>query len=360
MTIEQQRIISLPGPAGPPPDGPTSSIDALLYGLAAAAARGAAGAELDPLDVELAVDATTARTAAGLDAGEAAELTANQGRAAAQGAGLQAEDFALAFPDSVRRPVDWSGFGALLPVLSGSPGAGASVVAAALTDALQLAGRCVLLIDAAEPVRSGLAAAAAEEGPWFSAVNEAVTIRYSWREHALLARLETPLPVVTPSMVPPPPEWLPELDPLHVTVVDIGYDGWRATQNPLVGAGGWLRRGRPSARPLLVVRATRPSLRQAEQVLARLDPWVAGGVAIHPVQLVVCGAKRWPAGVTGAAGRRLASLIDDAVFVPHNPDLEVGGITADLLPDKVIAAVTGLLQDWQLVPAVRSRRGRAR
>ena len=54
--------------------------------------------------------------------------------------------------------------------------------------------------------------------------------------------------------------------PLHVTVVDLGHDGWRATANPLLGAGAWLRSGLPPTRPVLVVRPTRPSLRHAEQV----------------------------------------------------------------------------------------------
>ena len=80
-----------------------------------------------------------------------------------------------------REPVDWVPFGAVVPVLAGSPGAGASVLAAALTDTLQLAGRCVLLVDAADPARSGLAAAASAEGPWTSAVTPLLQIRYSWR-----------------------------------------------------------------------------------------------------------------------------------------------------------------------------------
>lgn len=272
----------------------------------------------------------------------------------------------LALPESGRAAVDWSGFGVVVPVLSGSPGAGASVLAAALADALQLAGRCVLLVDAADPARSGLAGAAPMEGPWVHHPHRQLGIRYSWRGHALLARLESGLPTITPGMVPPPPAWLPELDPLHVTVADLGHDGWRAAANPLIGAGGWLRRGVPAPRPVLVVRPTRPSLRHAEQVLARLDWWVRASAAVSAGQLVVTGARRWPAGVVGAAGWRLDPLLDDAVFLPHHRGVEVGGVSDEPLPDPVLEAVTPLLARWGLLPPtgrprrVRRSRGEGR
>jgi hypothetical protein len=316
------------------------TIDGLHHALGAAVRIGAA--ELDAADVEAAVS-----TAVALCSARPGEGVAAVARRAGESVAAMAR---LALPEAVGRPVNWAGFGALIPILSGSPAAGASVVAAALTDALQIAGRCALLVDAADPARSGLAAAATADGPWTHAPHPELAIRYSWREHALLARLETRLPMVTPGMVPPPPAWLPQLDPLHVTVVDIGHDGWRATANPLVGAGGWLRYGTPVQRPLIVVRPTRPSLRQAEQVLARLDRWIAAGAAVAPFALVVTGAKRWPAGVAGAAGQRLASLVEDAVFIPHDPQVEAGGITDDLLPDRLIEAVTPLLADWGLLP----------
>ncbi|MFR9802603.1 hypothetical protein ACL02T_09910 [Pseudonocardia sp. RS010] len=341
-----------PGPAETTPR-PAASIDELLHPFAALLRESAGEHQVDYADVEPVVD-----TAAGLvAAGRAAEA---RHAAAEAGAGL-ARMAELDLPNVASRPQDWSGFGAVLPVLAGSPGAGASALAAAMADALQLAARCVLLIDAADPARSGLAGAASAEGPWLSPVSDQVAIRYSWRGHALLARLESPLPVITPSQVPPPPQWLPEVDPLHVTVVDIGHDGWRTTANPLLGAGGWLRRGTPAPRPILVVRPTRPSLRHAEQVLARLDPWISRGVALPPFQLAVTGAKRWPGGVTGAAGRRLDPLLDDALFIPHDSELEIGGVTDELVPDKVLAVVCPLLADWGLLPELgRSRSRKAR
>nr|WP_239029145.1 hypothetical protein [Pseudonocardia acidicola] len=312
-----------------------------------AARRGCA--DLDVADVEAAVNATAvlcAQPRSDVDPAAVAEQIGATAAAMAQ----------LELPAAARGAVDWSGFGALIPVLSGSPGAGGSVLAAALADALQLGGRCALLVDAADPSRSGLAVAASSEGPWVHQPHAQLVIRYSWRGYALLARLESSLPTITPGMVPPPPAWLPELDPLHATIVDIGHDGWRAAANPLAGAGGWLRRGTPAPRPLLVVRPTRPSLRHAEQVLARLEPWITAGAAVPPYQLAVMGAKRWPPQVVGAAGRRLDALLDEAVFVPHDAEVEVGGVTAELLPDKVLDAVSPLLQDWGLLsPTGRSR-----
>lgn len=252
------------------------------------------------------------------------------------------------FPADASQPVSWAPFGALIPVLAGSSGAGASSVAAAVTDALQQAGRCVLLVDADDPARSGLATAAVQEGPWVRRVGEHVAVRYSWREDALVARPETSLPTVTPGMMPAPPLWLPDPapEPLHATVVDLGHGGWRAAANPLYGAGGWLRRGIPAQLPLLVVRATRPSLRQGEQTLARLDPWVTRGAAVAPCQLVVNGARRWPAGVVGAAGPRLEQLVDDAVFVPHDDVWEIGGVDQQTSPRRAIAVMTELLGRW--------------
>ncbi|MDQ2789504.1 MAG: hypothetical protein M3Y73_07295 [Actinomycetota bacterium] len=266
-------------------------------------------------------------------------------------------------PPTVATPVDWSGFGQVIPVLSGSPGAGASVLCAVISDVLQLAARCVLVVDTADPARSGLALATKSEGPWGPGPHSSVRIRFAWRAQALLARVETSLPVLTPGMVPAPRFWRPAVPELHATVVDVGHDAWRVSAHPLIGAGEWLRRGTPAPRPVLVVRPTRPSLIHAEQVLARLESWVQIGAVTAPAQLVVMGAKRWPARVAGVAGRRVAGLVEGAVFVPHDPGLAVGGITTQVTPAPAQDAVTPLLRSWGLLPAIdakakRSWRGR--
>lgn len=331
---------------------PRWTVDAVHHAFGAAV-RAAAG-HPDPTVLAVPVDVVdvgeVVNTAVGMcvsgDGDAAMEVARRSGEVVAAMTELR-------LPEAAMQPVDWSGFGALIPVLAGSAGAGASVLAAALTDALQNASRCALLVDAADPARSGLVDAATAQGPWTHQPHRELAVRWSWRGHALLARLESTLPMVTPGMVPPPPAWLPELDPLHVTVVDIGHDGWRAAANPLVGAGGWMRRGTPAQRPLLVVRPTRPSLQQAEQVLGRLDPWVTAGVATSPFSLVVMGARHWPSGVVDAAGHRLAPLINDALFIPHDPDVEANGVTGEPVPDRVLEAVLPLLVEWGLVHAVR-------
>jgi hypothetical protein len=317
-----------------------------LSGAAAAAAR-----RLDPADLEAAVAAVaTVRMGGG---------PVDQADPVAEGiAETLAAVRSLAVADAAQRPLDWSTFGLLIPVLAGSPGAGASAVAVALADVLQLAGRCVLLVDAADPARSGLAAAASVDGPWTTAVSQLLQIRYSWRRDALVARLESRLPVISPGMVPPPSCWRPVVEPLHATVVDVGHDGWRAMANPLLGAGAWLRSGVPAVRPVLVVRPTRPSLRHAEQVLARLDPWIRSGAVTPPCQLVVVGTRRWPRGVVGAAGRRLETLLASALFVPYDGELAAGGITDQLVRTRVRAAVGRMLAEWGALPAPRRSRGR--
>ncbi|MEQ3552868.1 hypothetical protein WIS52_20570 [Pseudonocardia nematodicida] len=339
-TAEQNR-------AGPP--RPPRTPFELNHHLGAAARSQAP--ELEAVDNEAIVDATSAAAAAGGPGADPAETAAELGAAAE----ATQERVRTEFPET--RPVSWAAFGALIPVLAGSAGAGASAVATAITDALQADQRCALLIDADDPARSGLACASSQEGPWLRRVNDQIAVRYSWRDNALVARVETPLPTITPGMVPVPPDWLPDPapDPLHTTVVDLGHGGWRAGATPIYGAGSWLRRGLPAPRPILVVRATRPSLRQAEQLLARLEPWVRRGVATPAYQLVVNGTRKWPAGVAGAAGPRIAALLDDALFVPHDRGWEVAGVTDDPSPSRAVDALRPLLASWGLVTSPRRR-----
>ncbi|ANY07706.1 hypothetical protein [Pseudonocardia sp. HH130630-07] len=313
------------------------------------AARSRAG-ELDVIDVEAIVDVTGAAAAA--DGGrDPLVLAEDLGTAV----GAVRERGRTVFPDS--RSVSWAPFGALIPVLAGSAGAGASSIAVAISDALQQDERCTLLVDADDPARSGLACASTQDGPWVKEITGQLAVRYSWRDDALLARLSTELPAITPGMVPAPPDWLPDPapDPLHATVVDLGHGGWRAAATPLYGAGGWLRRGLPAQRPILVVRATRPSLRQAEQLLARLEPWVNRGMATPVHQLVVNGARKWPSGVAGAAGSRIEALLDDALFVPHQAGWEPAGITDEPAPARAVEALRPLLAAWGLIPSPRRR-----
>jgi hypothetical protein len=139
-------------------------------------------------------------------------------------------------PPSAVEPVGWSGFGVVVPVLAGSPAVGASVLTAVLADVLQVQQYRVLMVDLADPSRSGLAIAARSAGPWTAQPHPHVRIRFSWRAQALLARLETALPVVAPGMVPPPRFWLPQGQSPQVTVVDLGHDPWRIAAHPLASS----------------------------------------------------------------------------------------------------------------------------
>jgi hypothetical protein len=296
----------------------------------------------------------TPASVTGADRGDGIAAATAAAVAAAAGA-LQRQGL----PPSLATPVDWTAFGVVIPVLASSPGVGASVAATVIADVLQMTGQAVMLVDPADPSRSGLTMAARSQGPWFARPHPQVSIRYSWRAQALLARLETTLPLIAPGMVPPPRFWRPPVGPLHATVVDLGHDPWRVAANPVIGAGAWLRPGQPMPRPVLVVRPSRPSLLHAEQLLARLETWSTPGVITPPAQLVVMGAKRWPAGVSGAAGRRVSALLASAVFMPHDPQLAAAGITAEVTPTRLRQAITPVLRRFDLAGEGTGRSTRA-
>jgi hypothetical protein len=277
-------------------------------------------------------------------------------RRAAEAIALVAE---YGLPDSARMAVDWSAFGTVVPVLALSPHAGASVLAAALTDAAQLTGLCTYLVDLADPNRcSGLSEATTAPTSAVRQVHQALSIRWGWRAQALVARLESDLPLLSPSLIPRPAHWVPAAGPLHVTIVDVGHDALPAVTDPLLGSAGWLRRG-AQQRVVLAVEATRPAMRHAEQVLARLQPWVTGGSASAPAQLVVMGASSWPAALLDLARPRFRSLIDNAVFVPFDEQVNLHGVTGRRMPDPIVAAVAPLLHRWALHAAAATADTRA-
>lgn len=339
-------------------DGQTTSEPSLAWCLSSGQARLAdrareASHSLAQADVASAVDAgvlagaTEAREVGKVDVPavweRARAMTLAVAGAAAQ---VQAQEP----PASSDAPHDYSGLGQVIPVIPSSSGAGASVVATLLADALQTLSWRVLLVDTADPRRYGLACAARSDGPVREGPHETVNIRMSQRGHAVVAHLETTLPMLSPGLVPPPQFWMPPDSTPQATVVDLSYDAWRLAAQPLSGPGAWLRNGSPTPRPILLVRPSRPSLVQAEQVLARLETWTATGIAVAPDALVVVGAKKWPDGVAGAAGRRVSALLDSAVFLPHDKEIATGGIGPDITPARLREAVMPLLRSWGLVP----------
>ncbi|WIV52841.1 hypothetical protein [Amycolatopsis nalaikhensis] len=266
-------------------------------------------------------------------------------------------DMTATQPQSTRAValVDWAPFGRVLPILAASPGAGATSTAVAIADVLQLAGRSVLLVDAGDPVRSGLGCAARVDGPCRDGPGPAAGIQFSRRARAVLARLDVAEAAAEPVMFPPPLYWHPGGRGVDVTVVDIGHDPWRLATDPALGPGQWLRVGSPSPIPALVVRPTVPGLVHTEQVLARLEPWVRAGAVTPPMQLLVVGARRWPSGVAGTAGRRTSVLLPDAVFFPYDRDIAVHGVTADVTPPSLRSPAEQLLRAWRVLPQRKRR-----
>ncbi|KAA9164067.1 hypothetical protein FPZ12_008015 [Amycolatopsis acidicola] len=242
----------------------------------------------------------------------------------------------------------------MIPVLAASPGAGASVVAAALADALAVGARSGLLVDTADRSRSGLNRATRDDGPLVAGPHPTVAIRFSARRGSVVSRVESSSPVLVPGMVPPPEFWRPANWRVDATVVDIGHDVWRVAAHPLIGAGAWLRTGSPSPRPVLVVRPTFPGVVHGEQVLARLEPWVRSGLVTPPTQLVVTGARRWPSAVAAQAGRRMSVLLPGSVFLPRHRQLARTGVTAAVTPAPVRAPLATMLRRWG-IPVDRRR-----
>jgi hypothetical protein len=210
----------------------------------------------------------------------------------------------------------------VVQVVAGHAGAGASTVALAVAEGLA-EGRRVALVDCAEPVRSGLAAASAIE---------LGTDDDGWRRGR-----RGPLDIFRLARSPAdggfPP--LPEtIDAARLVVVDAG---WSLTCR-LLGSPDPLVRGAM----VVVTRVTVPGVRQTEQVLAAID----GGAVVAAV-----GPARWPQVVQVSCSPRLRELRSRGrvVRVPVDRRLQAAGLSGDRLPKPVSAAGRSLAA--LLVPA---------
>jgi hypothetical protein len=216
-----------------------------------------------------------------------------------------------AWPDASSIP--WAAFevsGPVVLVVAGHAGAGASTVALAVAEGLAEARR-VQLVDYAEPVRSGLAAAPAIEmgaaGAWRRG-----------RRGGLDVVRHTRYPA--DGELPPPPE--PD-DVVPLRVVDAGWSMTCA----LLDSPGLLA----GAAMVVVTRVTVPAVRQTERLLAA----VHGEAAVATV-----GPARWPRLVEASCGPRLGELRSQGrmVRVPIDRQLQIAGLTGDRLPKSVAAA----------------------
>jgi hypothetical protein len=228
--------------------------------------------------------------------------------------------------------------GRVVLVVAGHAGAGASTVALAVAEGLA-EGRRVQLVDYAEPVRSGLAAAAAIELGADGA---------GWRRGGR-GRLDVLRLTQHPADGDLPP--LPEPDDAEgLVVVDAG---WSLT-HALLDSPGSLVGG---AMAVVVIRVTVPAVRQVEHVLAAVD-----GEAV----IAAVGPARWPQAVEASCGPRLRELRSRGRVVPVPVDrrLQTAGLTGDRLPKPVAAAGRSLaallIPAGAPPPAARRRAARSR
>jgi hypothetical protein len=200
-------------------------------------------------------------------------------------------------------------------VLAAHAGAGASTVALAVTDALAAGGGTPRLIEAAHPLKSGLAGAATAEmgldssGAWRRGAREMATI-YRRASEANPSGWPDPAPAFTD------------------TVVDLGLPT-AAGLDCLAGDG-------PAV--VLVCRPSIPGLRMAEQSLIDLE-----GLRVA----VACiGPKRWPGEVTASLGPRLRGAREAGLVVAVDLDrrLVVTGLTRAPLPKPLLRAADELLR----------------
>lgn len=223
-------------------------------------------------------------------------------------------------------PLPWEGAdvgGPVVVVLAGHAGAGASTVAVAVAEGLA-ASRRVQLVDYAEPVRSGLAAASAVE---------LGTDGDGWRR-GRRGRLDVFRLARCPAdgELPPPPE---TDDAERLVVVDAG---WSLT-TALLDSPGSLVGG---AMVVVATRVTVSAVRQTEHVLAAVGSEAA---------VAAVGPARWPRVVEASCGPQLRELRSRGrvVSVPVDRRLETTGLTGDRLPKPI--AATGRSLAALLLPA---------
>lgn len=213
--------------------------------------------------------------------------------------------------DSAELAVGW------IAVLAAHPGAGASTVALAISDAAAADDRRVHLVDTASPCRSGLVAAASEElgtevsGAWRRGLRSGVTIDRPATELAPAG-----WPNCSAGDVP------------GLTVVDLA----------LAEPENLARLVADRARPVVVCRPTVPGVRLTESLLAQM--------ARQPAVIAAIGPSRWPGEVTASLGPRLRALraAGRVVSVPTDRRLQITGPTSSPLPKPVRSAGRQLLE----------------
>jgi hypothetical protein len=256
------------------------------------------------------------------------------------------------------------GLGVLLPVLGAHPQAGASGVALAVADAAAAAGRRVLLVDCADPARSGLAGVCGVEGRSVRGERGAA-IRLATRRLprgvvAVRRLVGTGVPM-RPEQVPSVALWVrADANAFDLTVVDVGWDVWALTApDAATGPLTWAAGSASRTFPVVVLRPTAASAALAEGVLARYRDGVRQSGLAEPHCLAVVGGGSWPAPVRAVMGLQLARLARRALFVPESSEAALHGWTTDPAPTGSIRAAAALLKTLSRTGAPPPRPGRA-
>jgi hypothetical protein len=236
------------------------------------------------------------------------------------------------------------------PVLAAHPQVGVSGVALAMADAAAAAGLAVLLVDCADPRRSGLAGIASHEGPAVPIGGGSWSVRVSVRAASggrpvQVRRVIAPAGPWTPVDLPPPGAWLAVAPGRwDLVVVDLGWDVWHLLAGPQsLGPMRWLSNDWQLTSPVLVVRATVPSLAAAEGVLSRYLAAYSAGWLAGVAQVAVVGASSWPPEVLSGAGRLARLAAGREVFVPWASAAAVAGWSPAPLPAELLDAGRRLL-----------------
>jgi hypothetical protein len=238
-----------------------------------------------------------------------------------------------------------SGLGLVIPVLAAHGGAGASTCALALADAAAEAGLRVLLIDTADPARSGLAPSCDVEGVVMRGVSCRRGVQVSRRRGIDCRRVAAGQQrLCLPDDVPDLLAWTEGLDGAYdVTIVDIAWDAWRTWGHPSAPAAAWLSGNDTFTAPVVVLHPTRRGLTQLEGLLDQASRAHAEGATAPVKTLVTVGSSPWPPEVLAVASTQARRLLDGGFNMPWDGDLERYGLTTAPSPPALQAAALHVL-----------------
>lgn len=250
------------------------------------------------------------------------------------------------------------GLGVLIPVVGGHPGAGASGVALALADAAASAGLRTLLIDGADPARSGLTNVWTSQLRSDPPCRDGATMGTVARAGLLGRQLRgngRPLPARTyPALTEwSSPDFGADHGPFELTVVDVGWNAWTGFNEVRFGPLAWVGASAASTHPVLVAAATLPSLRLTAGVHARWSAALASREVEAAPRLVLSTSTAVSPALQVRCPPSLADLIADATCFPPVAYAAAGGWGSHPLPAAALSAAGRVL--GSTAPSVTGR-----